>query len=186
MQDHQLLTLHWRSFSEWGRERPSTCLLYKGCQYIRICLCRTIVSILQLTVGYLNATTNRKTWNAEPEIGIKGSSLTRHHLRVDGYGSGFCPPLGSELAFRMGQELTWPVFTIRTRTAGVLPEPVAHTRYPQCSTTQQTLIPVTLTTPAERSWTNTVKGSSWNWNASWPEVSGYWRRIYQLMAIYTY
>jgi len=60
MQDHQLLTLHWRWFSGWGKEHPSTCLQYKGCQCNRKWQCSTIVNILQWTVGYLNVTINTK------------------------------------------------------------------------------------------------------------------------------
>jgi len=74
MQDYQLLTLDWRSFSGWGSEHLTTCLLYKCYQYIRKLQCSTIVNIVQWPVGYLNATINRKTRNAERHIEHDGSS----------------------------------------------------------------------------------------------------------------
>jgi len=86
---------HWPLFSEWGRERLSTCFLYKGCQYNRKWQCSTILNILQLAVRYLNATINRKTQNAEPEIGTDGSSHPRQNSWIDAYGSVFGPPRSS-------------------------------------------------------------------------------------------
>jgi len=132
MQDHQFLTLHWRSFSEWGRERLSTCFLYKGCQYIRKWLRRAIVNILQFTAGYLSATINRETRNAEPEIGTDRSSQTRHNLWVDGYGSGFGLPRGSGSGFGLGLEPNRPIFMVRTWTACGLPGPGANTSQNHC------------------------------------------------------
>ena len=116
MQDHQLLTLNWRSFSGWGRERLSTCLLYKGCQYIRKWKCSTIVNILQLTVGYLNATIHRETWNAEPEIGPDRSSQMRQNPRVEGYRAGFGPPARSGSGFWTVLDPNRTVFLVHTRT----------------------------------------------------------------------
>ena len=127
MQNHQWLTLHWRSFSEWGSERLSTCLLYEGCQYIRKWQCGTIVDILKLTVGYLNTTIRRKTRNAEPEIGTNRSSQTRQNPQVEVYQSGFGSPRRSRTAFCTGLELNWPIFRVRTWTAGTLPGSVANT-----------------------------------------------------------
>jgi len=127
MQDHPLLTLHWCSFSGWGRECPSTCLLYKGCQYIRKWQCSTIVNILQLTVGYLNATINRKTINAEPEIRPDGSSLTQRNPRVDGYGAGFGPQWSRGSGVWTVLEVNRTVFPVQTRTAAGLPGLGAHT-----------------------------------------------------------
>jgi len=127
MQDHQLLTLHWRSFSGWGRERLCTCLLYKGCQYIRKYQCSTIVNTLQLTVWYLNATINRKTWNAEPEIGPDRSSQTRQNLQVEKYRAGFWPPRTSGSGFWTVLEPNQTIFPVHTRTAGGVLGPIANT-----------------------------------------------------------
>jgi len=128
MQDHQLLTLDGRSFSGWGRERLSTCLLYKGCQYIRKWQCSTIVNILQLTVGYLNATINRKNRNAELEIGPVGSSQTGQNPQVDGYGAGLGLPRSSGWGFWTGLEPNRTVFPVQTWTTCGLPGPIANTR----------------------------------------------------------
>ena len=127
MQDHPLLTLHWRSFSEWGRERLSTCFLYKGCEYIRKWQCHTLVNILQFTVGYKNASTNRKIWNSEPEIGTGGASQTRLNRLVDGSGSRFGPPRATGLGFWTALQLNQHIFTVQTRTSGGLPWSVANT-----------------------------------------------------------
>jgi len=127
MQDHQLLTLHWRLFSGWGREHLSTCLLYTGCQYIRKWQCSTIVNILQLTVRYLNATINIKTQNVEPEIEPNGCSWMRRNLRVDGYAAGFGPPRSSRASLWTVPDLNWTVFLVQTRTTGGLPGRVGNT-----------------------------------------------------------
>jgi len=129
MQHHQLLTLHWHSLSGWGRERLSPWLLYKGCQYIRTWQCSTIVIILQLTLGYLNATIKRMTRNAQPEIGTNESSPTQQNPRVDRYRSGIGPPGGSSSGFSTGLKPNRHVCTVRTRTAGGLPGPVANTTH---------------------------------------------------------
>ena len=128
IQDHQLLMLHWRSFSGWGRERLSTCLLYKGCQYIRKWQCSTLVNLLQLTVGYLNATINRKTRHAELEIGPNGCSQTRQNPWVVGYRAGFGPPRSSCSRFWTVLEPNGTVFPVRIRMTGVLPRPVANSK----------------------------------------------------------
>jgi len=128
MQNHELLMLDWRSFSGWGREPLSTCLLYKGCQYIRKWQCSTIANVLQLTVGYLNATINRKTQNAEPEIGHDRSSHTQRNPWVEGYGARFGPPRSSGLGVWTVLEPTRTVFPVPTRTADSSPGPVANTR----------------------------------------------------------
>jgi len=127
MQDHQLLTLHWRSFSGWGRERLSTCLLHQGCQYIRKWQCSTIVNILQLTVGYLNATINRKTRNARPEIGPTRSSQSGRNLQVDGFRARSGPPWNSGSGLRTVLEPNLTVFPVQTPTAAGFPGPVANT-----------------------------------------------------------
>jgi len=76
MQDQKALMLRWHSFPGWGREHVSPFFEYKGGQYIQKEQQRTIVNILRLWVGYLNATIHRTTWNAEPEIGPDRSSQT--------------------------------------------------------------------------------------------------------------
>ena len=45
----------------------------------------TTGNILHLTVGYLNATINRKTQKWDPEIGTDRSSRTLQHPRLGGY-----------------------------------------------------------------------------------------------------
>ena len=127
MQDHALLTLHWRSFSGWGRECLSICLLYKGCQYIRKWQCSTILNILQLTVGCLNAAIKRQTRNAEPEIGPNGSSQTLRNPWVDRYGARFGAARSCGSGFWTVLEPNRSVFPVQTLTAGGLPGPVANT-----------------------------------------------------------
>jgi hypothetical protein len=108
-------------------ERVALVFSYKGGRFIRKGQRCAKVNILRLTVGYLNATINRKTRNTEPEIGTDGSSQTRQNPRVAGYGSGFGPPrrCGSGFWTVLAQNRT--VFPVRTRTAGGLPGPVANT-----------------------------------------------------------
>jgi len=126
MQDHQSLTLHWRSFSWWGRERLSPCLRYKGSQCIWKWLCGTIVNNLPFTIEYLNAPIHRGAQNAEREIGTNGSRQPWQNPWVDGYGSRFAQPRGSRSGFWTGLELNQPVFTVWTRTPGEFPGPVAN------------------------------------------------------------
>jgi hypothetical protein len=70
-----------------------------------------------------------ETQNAEPEIGTNRASKTRQDPRVDGYGSGFGPPIVCGSGFWTMLELNQPVFAVQTRTAGGLPGPIANTRY---------------------------------------------------------
>ena len=126
MQDHQLLTLHWRSFSGWGRERLSTCLLFKGRQYIRKWQCSTIVNILQLTVEYLNVTINRKIRDSELESGHDRSSQTQPNLLFDGYGAVIGSPRSSGWGFWTVLEPNWTVLPVQTQHDGGLPGPVAN------------------------------------------------------------
>jgi len=128
MQDLKSLTLHWRSFPGWGRERLSTYFDHKGGQYIQKEHCRTIVNISRLTVGYLNATINRTTRNAKPEIGPNAYSQTRQDWWVDGYGATFGLPRSSGLGFWTVLELNWTIFPVQTWIAGRLPGPAANTR----------------------------------------------------------
>jgi len=72
-------------------------------------------------------TMNRKTRNAELDIGTDGSSQTWQNPRVYGYGSGFGLPILSGSGFWTGLEPNRPVFAGQTLTAGGLPEPIANT-----------------------------------------------------------
>jgi len=60
MQNQISLTLHWLTFPEWGKERISHHLEFKGSQYVTKQQTRIIANILQLEVGYLNAIIYRK------------------------------------------------------------------------------------------------------------------------------
>jgi len=116
MQDQKLLTLCWRSFSGWCREHLSPFFAYKGSHYIQKDHRGTIINLLRLIEGYLNATINTTTRNAEPEIVLDGSSQTRQNPRLDGYGAGFGPPRSHGLCFWMVLELNQTVFPVHTRT----------------------------------------------------------------------
>jgi len=140
LQDQKSLTYCWLSFSGWGRERVSLVFDYKGGQYIRKGQWYTNVNTLRLSIGYLNATTNRKTPKLELEIGTDGSSQTWPTPPVDEYRSGFGPPKCGSL----GVELNGSVIVVRTWMAGGLPRPVANPRkkclsfgncYRQCNPT---------------------------------------------------
>jgi len=72
--DQQLVTLCWRVFSGWGRERISGSFDHHDGRYIKKRQLCTKVYILWFTVTYLSATRNRKTRNPEPESGTDGSS----------------------------------------------------------------------------------------------------------------
>jgi len=72
-------------------------------------------------------TINRKTRNAEPDIGTDGSGQTRQNPRVDEYGSRFGPPRLSGSGFWTVLEPNRPVFAGQTWTAGRLPGPIANT-----------------------------------------------------------
>jgi len=127
MQDQNSLTRRWLSCSGWGKERVSLVFSYKGSRFIRKGQWCAKVNIVWLTVGYLNATIDRKSRNKEPEIETDGSSQTRQNPWVDGYGAGFGPPRLCGSGFWMVLDPNWTVFPVRTRTAGGLPRPVANT-----------------------------------------------------------
>jgi len=127
MQDLKSLMLRSCSFPGWGRELLCTYFDHKGGQFIQNEHRHTIVNILRLTVRYLNATINRTTLNAKPEIGPDGSSQTRCNPQIDGYGAGFGPPRSSGSGFWTVLEPNRTVFLVQTRTAGGLPRPVANT-----------------------------------------------------------
>jgi len=129
MQDQKSLTRCWLSFSGWGKERGSLVFSYKGCQFIRKGQWCANVNILRLTVGYLNVTINRKTWNTEPEIGTDGSSQTRQIPRVDGYGCGFGLQRRCGSGFWTVLKPNRIVLLVRTRTTGRLPGPVVNTKW---------------------------------------------------------
>jgi len=127
LQDLKSLTLCWRSVSELGHKGVSPVFEYEGSLYNSNSQWYPEVNILQLTVGYLNATINRKTRNAEPDIGTDGSSQTRQNPQVDWYGSRLGLPRLSGSGFWMVLELNRPVFAGQTWTAGRSPGPVANT-----------------------------------------------------------
>ena len=118
MQDQKSLTCHWLSFSEWGRERVSLLFEYKGGQYIRNGQRYTIVKILRLAKGYLNATINSNTWKLEPEVGTNRSGQTWWNPHDTRYRSGFGPPRCSGSGFWTGFELNWTILAVQTQTAG--------------------------------------------------------------------
>jgi len=85
--------------------------------------------MLPLRVGYLNATMNRTTRNADQEIGPDMSSQTRRNPWVGWYECRFGLPRCSGSGFWMGLELNQPVVPVGTRTAGRLPGPVTNTTH---------------------------------------------------------
>jgi len=127
MQDQKSLTLRWRSFSAWGRERLAAYFEHEGGQFIQKEHRRAIINILRVTVRYLNVTINRTTWNAKLEIGLDRSSQSRRNPQVDGYGARFGPPRSGESGLWMGLDLNRTVILVETQTAGGLPGPVANT-----------------------------------------------------------
>jgi len=68
MQDVKSLTLRWCSFSGWGRDPLTTYCEHKGSQLIQKEHRRTIVNILPITAGYLNATMIRTIGNANRRL----------------------------------------------------------------------------------------------------------------------
>ena len=131
MEDHQLLELHWRSFSGLGRDCLSTWSLYKGCEYIKKWQCSTLVNIVQLTVEYLMGPINRKTPEAKPEIGQERGGQTRRNSGVDWYGARFDLPSSCGSGFWMVLKPNRSIFPVQTWTTGLLPGPVANTNLRQ-------------------------------------------------------
>jgi len=127
MPDQKSLTWLWLSSSGWGKKPVSLVFSYKGGRFIQKCHWCAKVNILQLTVGYLNATINRRTRNKYPEIRTDRSSQTRQHPRVDTYGSGYGLPIRCWLGFWTVLEPNRTVFPAGTQTAGMLSGPVAIT-----------------------------------------------------------
>jgi len=80
-----------------------------------------------LTVGYLNANVNRKTWKREPEIRTDGSRQTQQNPQIDRYGYGFCLAKSSWSGFWIDLERNWTGFLVQTWTAGGLPGPIGNT-----------------------------------------------------------
>jgi len=126
MQDLKSLTLRWHSFPGCVRERLSTYFNHLSGQYIQNEQWRSIVNILRLTVGYLNATINRTTRNEKLEIGPDRSSQTQRNPRVNMYGARLRPPRSSGPGFWTVLEPNRTVFLVQTQTAGGLPRPVAN------------------------------------------------------------
>ena len=127
MQDHRSLTRRWLSCSGWGKERVTLVFGYKGGWLIWKGQWCAKVNIVRLTLGYLNATINRKTWNTQPEIRPDRSSQTRQNPRVDGYRSGLDPTRLCRSGFWTVEEPNQTIFPVRTWTAGGLPGPVIYT-----------------------------------------------------------
>jgi hypothetical protein len=125
IQDQKLLTPHWLACSGWGKECVYVVWGYEGGRFIRKWQCCAKVDILRLTVGYLNATINGKTWNTEPEIGTNGSSHTWRNPRVNWYRSGFGLQRHCGSGFWSFLEPNRTVLVVLTRTAGRFPGPIA-------------------------------------------------------------
>jgi len=119
MQIQTSLKLCWRSFPEWGKEHESPFFHYESGQYMQKEQWLTIINIVQLTVGYLNATINRTMQNAESEIGRNGSSQSQRNPQVDRYGWRFGPPRSSGLGISTGLEYCFQWFQI----CGSVPDP---------------------------------------------------------------
>jgi len=83
MQDQKLLTLCWRSFSGFGREREYAQFANQGGQYLENNPWHTNVNNLQLTAAYLNAIINVKpekhNWRLEP-MGLAKPGKTRRSM----------------------------------------------------------------------------------------------------------
>jgi hypothetical protein len=127
MQDKISVTCHWVTCSGWGREHHSGVFSKKGSRFIRKRTWCTKVNILQLAVGYLNSTTNRKTRNPEPEVATDGCSEMVRNQQVDWYRSWFGPPWHSRLGFWTVLKQNQTVLEVWIRTAGRLPGPVGNT-----------------------------------------------------------
>jgi len=134
MREHICLKLHWLSFPGWHREHISLIIDYSGGQYIEKEQYCTINDILRLTVGYLHATINRKTLQAEPVIGPEGSTQTWQNLGVDRYWCGLELSRPSRVGFGTGQALIWTIFPIWTHTTGRLTRLIAISwpEFPGC------------------------------------------------------
>jgi len=127
MQDQKSLTHRWLSFSAWGWECVSHIFEYKGGQYIRNGQWCNKVNLLQLAVGYLNATINRNTQKPLPGIGTDGSTQTRHNMRVGGYGSGWGVSGRSRFNFWTSREPNPTATAVPIPTVRGLPGPIANT-----------------------------------------------------------
>ena len=127
--DEQLLMLHWRSFSGWGREHVSLCFDHDCGQYIKERQLHTKVNILRWTVAYLNLSINGLSRKPEPEIGTDWSSKTLQNPQNDGYGYGFGQPRCSRSGFKTGLEPNWTILAVQTRITGRLPGPIANTKW---------------------------------------------------------
>jgi hypothetical protein len=98
------------------RVRVSLDFSYNGGRYIRKEQWCANVNILQLTVGYVNATITKTPRNTELELGTDGSCQTWQNPQVDGYGSGFGPARTCRSGFWTVLEPNRTVFPVRTRT----------------------------------------------------------------------
>jgi hypothetical protein len=127
MQDQKLLMHRWLSCSGLGKNHVCLVFRYKGGRFIWKRQWLLKVNILQLAVGYLNATINWKTQNPKPENGTDRYRQTRHNLRIDGYGSGFGLPRWFRLGCWTVRELNQKVFSVPTWTAARISGPVGNT-----------------------------------------------------------
>ena len=80
-----------------------------------------------MTVGYLNATINRKAREWEPEIGTDKSIQIRHNPLVDRYGYWFGLQRSCGSGFWTVLEPNRTISAVQSQTASGLPEPVANT-----------------------------------------------------------
>jgi hypothetical protein len=76
MEDEKLFTLQGHSSSGCSREHVCAHFDYTGSQSNKLRQWCIIVNILRITVGNLNATMNRDSWQQESEISTYGSSQT--------------------------------------------------------------------------------------------------------------
>jgi hypothetical protein len=83
--------------------------------------------MLHLTVCYLNATINRKTLKADPEIGTDKSRQTWQKLLVEFSGNGFPLPKYCIVGFSLGLQPNCTLLAVRIPTTGRLPDPAADT-----------------------------------------------------------
>jgi len=84
MPDQILLTLHWLSFWGWGRGCISLVFDYKGSKYIQKRQWRTNLNIMQLAVGYQNATMNRNPKNQNQRLEPTGLAKLGKTTRLEG------------------------------------------------------------------------------------------------------
>jgi len=100
---------------------------YNGSLYIQRRQRRTMVNILRLPEAFQNATINRTTREAVPQIGTDRSSQTLQNPQVDRYRSEFGQPRSGGSGCWMCVAPNQSIIAVRTRTAGRSAGPVANT-----------------------------------------------------------